>query len=88
MWQQPLQPSQYPSYAYGNAESPIPQEASIEASFKRQKDGPVLWFAGPPLNVESTKAPIHSVSYLHWKQQQQTEKVAEAVDLRPTPQQQ
>lgn len=50
----------------------------------------MLWFAGPPLKVESTKAPIHTVSYLHWKQQQQqqTEKVAEAVDLRPTPQQQ
>lgn len=42
----------------------------LEASFKRQADGPVLWFAGPPLNVVAGKEPIHSLSYLDWKQQQ------------------
>lgn len=38
MWQQPLQPSQYPSYAYGTTEAPIPQEASIGNNIDRKRE--------------------------------------------------
>lgn len=45
--------------------------ACIDVSYKRQSDGPILWFAGPPLNVIPDSAPLHSVSYLDWKKKQQ-----------------
>ncbi|KAL0137191.1 hypothetical protein V8B55DRAFT_1451707 [Mucor lusitanicus] len=46
-------------------------EKKLDVSYKRQSDGPILWFAGPPLNVIPDSAPLHSVSYLDWKKKQQ-----------------
>ncbi|CEI86599.1 hypothetical protein RMCBS344292_01034 [Rhizopus microsporus] len=41
--------------------------SSIDSSYKRQSDGPVLWFSGPPVNVTMKDRPMHSLSYLEWK---------------------
>ncbi|CAO0802110.1 unnamed protein product [Mucor circinelloides] len=46
-------------------------EKKLDVSYKRQSDGPILWFAGPPLNVIPDSKPLHSVSYLDWKKKQQ-----------------
>ncbi|CEP14553.1 hypothetical protein [Parasitella parasitica] len=43
----------------------------IDALYKRQSDGPILWFAGPPLNVIPDNKALHSMSYLDWKKNQQ-----------------
>lgn len=44
---------------------------SVDAYYKRQPDGPILWFAGPPNNVIPDNKPVHSVSYLNWKKNKQ-----------------
>ncbi|CAO3640329.1 unnamed protein product [Mucor hiemalis] len=70
------QPSPFTQYNPPSSELPIsagPQgtDVTIESSFKRQPNGPILWFAGPPLNVIRETGPVHSLAYLDWKQQQQ-----------------
>ncbi|CAO3598383.1 unnamed protein product [Absidia cylindrospora] len=47
--------------------------SDIASAIKRQPNDPVLWFANPPINVPPTagSTPVHSISYLNWKQQQQ-----------------
>ncbi|KAI9356620.1 hypothetical protein BD770DRAFT_389726, partial [Pilaira anomala] len=65
--QQQQQPNYIPSPMAGHMGNI--NEMSIDASFKRQNDGPILWFAGPPLNVVPEKEPVHSLRYLHWKSQ-------------------
>ncbi|KAI8641446.1 hypothetical protein BD408DRAFT_418053 [Parasitella parasitica] len=42
-------------------------EKKLDVLYKRQPDGPILWFAGPPLNVIPDSKALHSVSYLYWK---------------------
>lgn len=39
----------------------------IDSNYKREPDGPILWFSGPPIDIiQDTKA-VHSLSYLEWK---------------------
>ncbi|KAI8380072.1 hypothetical protein BD560DRAFT_388364 [Blakeslea trispora] len=50
------------------AKSPLIEEKKLlDAQLKRQPDGPVLWFAGPPLNKMPVEKPVHSLGYLAWK---------------------
>lgn len=74
------QPSPFGQYNNPpSSESPIsagPQgtDVTIESSFKRQPNGPILWFAGPPLNVIRETGPVHSLAYSDWKRRQQQQK--------------
>ena len=43
----------------------------LASMFKRDKDGQLLWFSGPPAHVTPTTQPVHSVAYLEWKRKQQ-----------------
>jgi hypothetical protein len=44
---------------------------TLASAYKRQDDGPILWFAGPPLNITESK-PIHSTAYLKWRRAKHT----------------
>ncbi|KAI8967230.1 hypothetical protein BDF20DRAFT_840315 [Mycotypha africana] len=49
------------------------KEEKLDTTFKRQTDGPILWFAGPALNINKlsdSNTPVHSVEYLKWKREQ------------------
>lgn len=41
--------------------------ATIDINYRRQKDGPILWFSGPPVDIKKDNAVMHSLSYLEWK---------------------
>ncbi|KAI7898488.1 uncharacterized protein BX663DRAFT_524932, partial [Cokeromyces recurvatus] len=72
MWMQPQQPYSYPytQMPSQQAQMQSTKQPELDASFKRQAEGPVLWFAGPPLNVIPQTKPTHSMEYLEWKKKQ------------------
>ncbi|KAF7723478.1 hypothetical protein EC973_001989 [Apophysomyces ossiformis] len=44
--------------------------ANTASAYKRHPEEPLLWFAGPPVNVTPLSRPVHSLAYLNWKQAQ------------------
>ncbi|KAI9030180.1 hypothetical protein CLU79DRAFT_831897 [Phycomyces nitens] len=48
----------------------IPAETAF--MYQRQPEGPILWFAGPPVNPTPIQGPAHSLAYLKWKQANQS----------------
>lgn len=52
----------------------------LASMFKRDKDGQLLWFAGPPAHVTPTSQPVHSVAYLEWKRKQQQQQQQQRKD--------
>ncbi|CDH54625.1 predicted protein [Lichtheimia corymbifera JMRC:FSU:9682] len=74
---QQQQQQQQPSPSNSSTATGRPTESispELASMFKRDKDGQLLWFAGPPAHVTPTTQPVHSVAYLEWKRKQQQQR--------------
>ncbi|KAI8364643.1 uncharacterized protein BYT42DRAFT_589920 [Radiomyces spectabilis] len=61
----PMDGQPHNAFSPGFSSDKIPP--SEVAAYKRQSDGPILWFAAPPVNVTPVRGPVHSMEYLRYK---------------------